>query len=249
MVLSEILRFSENSIAPPSYLRLTHSLIGLIQSSYWLPIRLTRYRAHPPHTYIHIHISIRQENFYLPQCINIYQNVKIYDYLIEYPFARIEATTINKNSFIEYTIIDNDKNDKIFSIDKQKGFIQLLTTIQNNRRLKSDYLLIINALDNQYKLSVNCYLKIHLIRRQQLIPKFIYSSIYNIDLPEIQYHSGRLRQRLFQIIALLDTHVYDKKLEIRYRIVDSNQHFIINRQTGYIAAKQPLNPYTIYEFH
>ncbi|CAF3916710.1 unnamed protein product, partial [Rotaria sp. Silwood1] len=126
-------------------IRLIRSLIDLSNASYWLSIRLTRYRAHPPHTYVHIHISIRQENFYLPQCINIYQNVKIYDYLIEYPFARIEATTINKNSFIEYTIIDNDKNDKIFSIDKQKGFIQLLTTIQNNRRLKSDYLLIINA--------------------------------------------------------------------------------------------------------
>ncbi|CAF4174661.1 unnamed protein product, partial [Rotaria sordida] len=141
-------------------------------------------------------------------------------------------------------------------IDKQKGFVQLSSIIHNNnnnnnnnnRRLKSDYLLTINALDNQYKLSVNCYLKIHFIRRHQLIPKFLSSSIYNIDLPEIQYHSGRIRQRLFQIIALLDNHVYDKKLEVRYRFVDSNQHFIINRQTGYIAAKQPLNPYTIYEF-
>ncbi|CAF1009126.1 unnamed protein product, partial [Rotaria sordida] len=243
------------SIDQQGYLRLTQSLIGLSLSSYWLPIRLTRYRAHPPHTFIHIHISIRQENFYLPQCIDTYQSVKAYDYSIEYPFARIEAKTLNKNSFIEYTIIDNDKNDKIFFIDKQKGFVQLSSIIHNNnnnnnnnRRLKSDYLLTINALDNQYKLSVNCYLKIHFIRRHQLIPKFLSSSIYNIDLPEIQYHSGRIRQRLFQIIALLDNHVYDKKLEVRYRFVDSNQHFIINRQTGYIAAKQPLNPYTIYEF-
>ncbi|CAF3953558.1 unnamed protein product, partial [Rotaria sp. Silwood1] len=31
-------------------------------------------------------------------------------------------------------------------------------------------------------------------------------------------------------------------------LIDTNQHFIINRQTGYIAAKQPLNPATTYEF-
>ncbi|CAF3290402.1 unnamed protein product [Rotaria socialis] len=237
------------SIDQQGYIRLTHSLIGLSQSSYWLPIRLTRYHAHPPHAYIHMHITIRQENFYLPQCVDTYQNVKAYDYSTDYPFARIEATSLNKNSLIQYSIVDSDKDEKLFSIDKQKGSLQLLPAIQNNRRSKSDYFLTINALDNQHKLSVNCYLKIQLIRRNQLVPKFISSPVYNIDLPEIQYHSGRLRQRLFQIVALLDHQVYDRKLEVRYRIVDSNQHFIINRQTGYIAAKQPLNPYTIYEFH
>lgn len=95
---------------------------------------------------------------------------------------------------------------------------------------------------------MNCYLKVQLIRRNQLTPRFISAPVYNVDLPEIQYNSGRLRQRLFQIIALLDHNVYDRKLEVRYRIVDSSQHFIINRYTGYIAAKQPLNPLTIYEF-
>jgi hypothetical protein len=127
--------------------------------------------------------------------------------------------------------------------------LHLSPSIQNNRRVKSDYLLTIKALDTQHKLSVDCYIKIHLIRRRQLIPKFPSAPVYNIDLPEIQRNSGRLRQRLFQIIALLDSKVYDKKLEIRYRIVDSNHHFIINRQTGYIAAKQPLTAYTTYEFN
>ena len=124
-----------------------------------------------------------------------------------------------------------------------------MSSIQNYRRLKSDYLLKIKVFDQQCKLSVHCYLKVHLIRRRQLIPKFIHSPVYNIDLPEIQHHSGKLRQRLFQIIALLKHHVYDKTIDIRYRIVDSNQHFIINRQTGYVAARRPLNPYTVYEFH
>jgi len=126
----------------------------------------------------------------------------------------------------------------------------LLPSIQNHHHhLKSDYFLTIKALDSQYKLSVNCYLKVHLIRRRQLIPKFLYSSIYKIDLPEIELNSGRLRQRLFQIVALLDKNIYDKNLEIRYKFVDINQHFLLNRQTGYIAAKQPLYPYTTYEFN
>ncbi|CAF3629425.1 unnamed protein product, partial [Rotaria sp. Silwood2] len=45
-------------------IRLIHSLSDLSNTSYWLSIRLTRYRAHPPHSYVHIHISIREENFY-----------------------------------------------------------------------------------------------------------------------------------------------------------------------------------------
>jgi hypothetical protein len=172
--------------------------------------------------------------------------VKIYDYSIQYPFARIEATTLNKHSLIQYSL---DNSENIFSINKQTGFLHLLPSVQTHRRLKSDYLLIIKAFDTQSKLSTNCYIKIHLIRRRQLIPKFLLTDNYKIDLPEISVDSGRLRQRLFQIVALLNTEVYDKKLEIRYRFVDSNQHFIINRQTGYIAAKQPLNPYTTYEFN
>ena len=210
---------------------------------------MTRYRAHPPHTFVHLHLSIRQENFYLPQCVHIYQNIKVYDYSIQHPFARSDAISLNKNSLLQYSIVDNDKNENIFSIDPRTGFLNVLPSIQNNRRLKSDYLLTIKALDTQYKLSVNCYLNLHLIRRRQLIPKFISSPNYDVTLPEIERNSGRLRQRLFQIIALLDNKVYDRKLEIRYRIGDSNQHFIINRQTGYIAAKQPLKAYTTFEFN
>ena len=225
---------------------MTDSLIGLSKSSYWLSLRLTRYRAHPPHTYIHIHLSIRQENFYLPQCTDLYQTVKVYDYSIQYPFARIEAKTFNKQSVIQYSLEDTEK---FFSINKQTGFLHLLPSVQTNRRLKSDYLITTKAFDTQSKLSINCYVKIHLIRRRQLVPKFLPADNYKIDLPEIHTDSGRLRQRLFQVVALLDTEVYDKKLEIRYRFADTNQHFIINRQTGYIAARQPLSPYTTYEFN
>ena len=228
------------------YLRLTDSLIGLAKSSYWLVLRLTRYRAHPPHTYVHIHLAIRQENFYLPQCVNLYQNVKVYDYSIQYPFTQIEAHSLNKHSLLQYSL---ENNEKIFAINKQTGFLHLLPSIQTNRRLKTDYLLTIQAFDTQSKLSTNCYVKVQLIRRRQLIPKFLSTTIYQINLPEISAHSGRLRQRLFQIVALLDPQVYEKKLEIRYRFTDSNQHFIINRQTGYIAAKQALNAYTTYEFN
>ncbi|CAF1436676.1 unnamed protein product, partial [Adineta ricciae] len=229
------------------YLRLTQSLIGLSKSSYWLTIRLTRYRAHPAYTFVHLHISIRQENFYLPQCVDVYQNIKVYDYASQHAFHRVEAVSLNKNSHLQYSIVDNEK---LFSIDQRTGSLSLLSSNQNNnRRLKSDYLLTVVAFDTQYKLSAHCYVNIHLIRRRQLIPKFFSAPNYNIDMIEIDRQSGRLRQRLFQIVALLDTKVYSKKLEIRYRIVDSNQHFVINRQTGYIAAKQPLKAYTTYEFN
>ncbi len=89
----------------------------------------------------------------------------------------------------------------------------------------------------------------NLIQRWQLTPKFIYSSIYNIDLMEISSDSKQIRQRLFQVIALLDHKIYNKNLQIRYRILDSKEYFIINRQTGYIATKKPLNPHTTYRFN
>ena len=198
-------------------------------------------------------MSIRQENFYLPQCVDIYQTAKVYDYATQHPFARVEGISLNKNAILQYALAaDNDDdgqaNEKIFAIDKRTGFVSLLPAIQSHRRYKSDYLLTVKAMDNQYKLAVNCYVKIQLIRRRQLVPKFIYAPMYHIELPEIDRQSGRLRQRLFQIIALLDNQVYDRKLEIRYRITDANQHFIINRQTGYVAAKQPLNVHATYEF-
>jgi hypothetical protein len=166
----------------------------------------------------------------------------VYDYLIENEFARVNALSLYDNIQLEYSII----NGKLFSINKQTGFISLLS---NKYLLKSDYLLTIRAFDKQHRLSVDCYVKINFIRRRQLTPKFFYSTIYKIDLIEISTNNKRLRQRLFQVIALLDHKIYEKNLEIRYRIIDSNQYFIINRQTGYIAAKQPLLPYTIYEFN
>ncbi|CAF1545594.1 unnamed protein product [Rotaria sp. Silwood1] len=46
------------SIDQQGSLRLTQSIIDLSKYSHWLSICLTRCRAHPPHTFIHIHISI-----------------------------------------------------------------------------------------------------------------------------------------------------------------------------------------------
>jgi hypothetical protein len=173
--------------------------------------------------------------------VDVYQNIQVYDYSIGNEFARVQGLSLYEDIQLQYSII----NEKIFSINRQTGLISLLS---NNHLLKSDYLLTVRALDNQHQLFVDCYLNIHFIRRRQLTPKFFYSSIYKIDLIEISTNHQRLRQRLFQVIALLDHKIYEKNLEIRYRIIDSNQYFIINRQTGYIAAKQPLYPYTTYEF-
>ena len=225
---------------------MTDTLIGLSKSSYWLSLRLTRFRAHPPHTYVHVHLSIRQENFYFPQCQDLYQTVRVYDYATQYPFAQIQAKTLNKQSHLQYSLVDEEK---IFAMNKQTGFLHLLPSIHTQRRLKSDYLLTTNVFDLQSKLSVSCYVKVQLIRRRQLIPQFLSSTVYKADLPEIPAGSSRLRQRLFQVVALLNPQVYDRKLEIRYRFTDLNHHFIINRQTGYIAAKQPLDSYTTYEFN
>lgn len=194
---------------------------------------------------MHVHVTIRPENFYLPQCVDTYEDIKVYDYATQHPFHRVEALSLNKNSHLRYSLTDNEK---IFAIDERTGYLTLLPAVQNPRRLKSDYLLTVQAMDAQYKLAVNCYVSIQLIRRRQLVPRFLSAPRYDVNLLEIEQGSGRLRQRLLQVAAILDTKVYDKKLEIRYRIVDSNQHFIINRQTGYIATKQPLRAFTTYEF-
>ena len=223
-------------------------MLGSGKLAYWLPIRLTRYRAHPPHSYVHVHVAVRPENFYLPQCLDIYQDVRVYDYAIQYPFARVQGVSLNRNSALQYKLIENDPKEKIFSIDQQTGFLHLLPVAQSQRRLKADSFLTVQAIDTQYRLSTDCYVKVHLIRRRQLVPRFIQAPQYQIDLVQLERQSGRLRQRLFQIIALLENTVYDRKLEIRYRMVDANQHFIINRQTGYVAAKQPLEAYSTYEF-
>lgn len=223
-------------------------MIGSSRFSYWIAIRLTRYRAHPAHSYVHLHIAVRAENLYLPQCIDVHQQVQVYDYSNQYPFARVQARSFNKNTQLQYVLIDQDANEKYFSVDQQSGFLHLLPLSSNSNRLKSDYLLTVQAKEVLSKLTVNCYVKIHWIRRRQLTPRFLHSNIYEVNLPELDRQSGRLRQRLFQIVALLTNSVYNDKLEVRYRMVGFNQHFIINRQTGYIAAKQTLKAYGIYEF-
>ncbi|UJR21665.1 hypothetical protein I4U23_024742 [Adineta vaga] len=230
-------------------IHLVQSLPDTTNLSYWLSIRLTRYYAHPPHSFIRVYISINEENFYLPQCVDNYQQIKLYDYSIQYPFINIQAITFYDNIHLQYSLLNDTTNEKIFAIDKQTGFIQLLWPHQTIRLSKSNYLLTIHALDSQHQLSVDCYLKVDLIQRKQLTPKFIHSPIYNIDLVDISSSSTRIRQRLFQIIALLENDSYEKNLEVRYRITDLNQYFIINRQTGYIATKQPLYPYTTYQFN
>ena len=229
-------------------LRLSQTLIGSSKASYWLPIRLTRYRARPAHSFIYVHVTIRAENLHLPQCDDLYQIVQIYDHSIQYPFAQIQANSFNKNSALQYTLVDQDSNENQFTIDQQTGFLRMLPVNPNSNRIKSDYILTIQAKEIPSKLATNCYVKVHWIRRRQLTPRFIHTPFYDITLPELNRQSGRLRQRLFQIIALLDHRVYDGKLEVRYRMVGFNQHFIINRQTGYIAAKQALKAYGTYEF-
>lgn len=215
-------------------------------SSYWLSIRLTRYRARPPHSFVYLHLTIREDNFYLPQCLHIYQTIKLYDYSIPYPLARIQAISLYDDVQLEYFLMNNTINENIFSIDKQTGFIQFLPSID---LVRSNYLLTIRAFDNQHHLSVDCFLKIHHIQRRQLTPKFSYSSMYNIELMEISSNSKRLRQRLFQVIALLDHQIYSQHIQIRYRILGFQQDFIINRQTGYLAARKPLKSSTIYRLN
>lgn len=215
--------------------------------SYWLSIRLTRYRAHPPHSFIQLHITIQEENFYTPQCVNIYQSVKIYDYSMPIStIARVQALSFYEKIQLKYSIISDNAEDNVFSIDDQNGSIQL--NLNNQLSSLSNYLLTIRAYDNQHDLSVDCYLDVNIIRRNQLTPRFLHSSVYSIDLIESSLNIQRLRQRLFQVIALLDHKVYDKNIEVRYQITDSNQYFIINRQTGYIASKQVLIPNRTYEF-
>ncbi|CAF1545949.1 unnamed protein product [Rotaria magnacalcarata] len=226
-------------------IRLIHSSADLSNATYWLSIRLTRYRARPPHSFVHVHISVREDDFYSPQCVDIYRNVKIYDYSIPSIFARVSALSFYDDIQFQYSIVNDSTNKNMFSIDKKTGSIQLNPT---NHLTLSNYKLTIEALDRQHQLSVDCYLEVNLIRRNQLTPKFFYSPIYYIDLIETSLNSQRLRQRLFQVIALLDHKVYDKNIEVRYQIMDSNQYFIINRQSGYIASKQILEPKKIYEF-
>ena len=230
-------------------IRLTQSLPDTNDLSYWLSIRLTRYYAHPPDSFIRIYISVIEENFFLPQCLENYQYIKLYDYSVQYPFINVQAITFYDNIPLHYTIVNDSTNEKIFTIDKQTGFIQLSWPHQNLRRTNSTYLLAVRASDYQHQVSVDCYLKVKLVQRLQLTPKFIHSSVYNIDLVDASSSSGRLRQRLFQVIALLNNDIYEKNLEVRYRITDTNHYFVINRQTGYIATKQPLYPHTTYHFY
>ncbi|CAF0721029.1 unnamed protein product [Adineta ricciae] len=230
-------------------IRLTQSLPDTPDLFYWLSIRLTRYYAHPPHSFIRIYISVIEENFFLPQCLENYQYIKLYDYSVQYPFINVQAVTFYDSIPLHYTIVNDSTNEKIFVIDKQTGFIQLLWPHQNLRRANSTYLLAVRASDYQHQVSVDCYLKVKLVQRLQLTPKFIHSSVYNIDLVDASSSSTRIRQRLFQVIALLDNDIYEKNLEVRYRITDTNHYFVINRQTGYIATKQPLYPHTTYHFY
>lgn len=205
--------------------------------SFWIILRLTSYRAHPPHSFVHIHLSIREDNFYLPQCVHIYQNLTIYPYSIPYPLARVQAVSLYDSVELEYRLIDNDLNERFFAVNRLTGSIQFLPAIQLEQ---SNYLLTVRALEKQHDLSVDCFVEIHAIQRRELTPKFQHPSIYHLDTTEIPAHSSRLRQRLFQVIALLDHPIYHRNLHIRYRIVDLEEYFIINPQTGYMAAKRSL---------
>ena len=237
------LRINPNGISLSGSIR---SIDLLTNFSYWLPIRLTRYRARPPHSFVYLHLTILEDNFYSPQCLRIYQTIKLYDYSIPHPLARVQALSLYDHVHLEYSLMNNTINERIFAIDKQTGSLRFLPSID---RVQADYFLTIRAFDPQHHLSVDCFLRIDHIQRRRLTPKFAYSSIYNIELMEISSDSDRLRQRLFQVIAVLDDQIYNPNLQIRYRIVDTQEDFMINRQTGYLAARKPLKSSTIYRLN
>ena len=246
MISKVVFRSIEIGDNRSSLLGSLHLIDSLPNSSSWIAIRLTRYRAHPPHSFIHLHLSIREDNFYLPQCVHIYQNLTFYPYSIPYPLARVQAVSLYDDAELEYRLINNKINERFFVVNRLTGSIQLLPAVQFDQ---TDFLLTVRALDHEHQLSVDCFVRIHSIQRRQLTPKFDYPSIYDINLIEIPANSPRLRQRLFQVIALLDHTVYHRNLHIRYRIDDPEEYFLINPQTGYIAAKRPLQSSRIYQLH
>ena len=228
-------------------IRLRYRLIDHAIVSYWFSVRLTRYRARPAHSFVHLHVSIQDDNFFVPECVDLVQNFKFYDYAIPHPLARVQAFSLQWLANLSYSLIREDTDEKLFSVDPSTGHVDVSPLFRTSP--SSTYLLTVRASDRQHYTSVDCYVNIQLIRRRQLIPKFLHPSVYNLDLLEITAHSGRLRQRLFQVVALLDEHVYSSDLEVRYRIVDSHDYFLINPQTGYIAAKQALTAQSIYDLH
>ena len=227
-------------------IRLTQSLIDAPNATYWLSIRLTRYRAHPPHSFVHLHATIHEDNFYLPSCLHVYQHVKFYDSSVQSSLARVQGVSSYPHLDLQYSLVN-----EIFSIDQYSGFIQLRSTVSSpqQQQLPSDYRLTIRVFDVRHHLSVNCYLSVHLLQRNQLTPTFLSPSTFNLDLLEISPGSERLRQRLFQVAALLEHRIDDRALEVRYRIVDLDDYFIVNAQTGYVAAKQALYAHSVYEFN
>jgi len=206
---------------------------------------LTRYRANPPHCHVHFYFRIHEDNFHFPQCRNVYQNLKFYEYSITYPLTRIQGTTIYEHIQLEYYLKSNSVNEKYFSIDKHTGFIQFLPSIKISHLNQSEYFLTIQIHDPEHLLFVDCYLKMNFFQRKDLLPRFLYSPMYNLDLVESQ----QIRQRLFQIPALLNEQIYHKNLRIRYRLIDTNNTFLLNKQTGYVAAGKSLNPHRIYQIH
>ena len=230
-------------------IRLRHRFTDSTIASYWLPVRLTRYRARPAHTFVHLHVSIQDDNFYVPQCVDIYQSLKLYEYSIPHSVVRVQAVSSHWPADLHYSLITENIQENFFSVNSSTGHVDVLPSFRTSPSTSSRYFLTVRAFDRQQYTSVDCFLDIQLFRRRQLTPKFLHPSVYNLDLLEIAAQSGRLRQRLFQVIAVLDEQVYASDLEVRYRIVDSPEHFLINPQTGYIAAKQALLAQSTYDLY
>lgn len=184
-----------------------------------------------------MNVRISEDNFYLPKCIETNQNLQIYDYSISNPIGRVQARGFYRNSNLRYSLINETINENLFNVDRWTGEIYF----RSNRKNLSNSILVVRAADRHG--FVDCFVHIQWIYRHELTPKFLQTSIYDLDFIEI--HSEFFQ---FQVAAIFDHKFYEKNLEIRYRIVRKNDHFMINPRTGCIATKTKLNRNEIHQF-
>ena len=200
-------------------------------------MRLTRYRAHPPTTYAHVYISIEEDNFDVPQCQKVFQTIKLYEFAVSNPISFIR-TEYHRDSFL-YLLMNSNSE---FTVDPRTG------AVNYRNSFPIDSTLAVRVFDEQFQVHTDCFLRIQWIHRHQLIPKFISTLNYQLNLTELSATSFGLRQRLFQLVAILNEEFYENNLEIRYRIVQNLDNFMIHPRTGSIASKRPLKVHSIHRF-
>ncbi|CAF1573648.1 unnamed protein product, partial [Didymodactylos carnosus] len=232
------------------YIRLRRSFDYDVQSSYWLTLRTTIFNARPQFSHIHVYISIRNENNFIPQCHHVYEEITLVEQH-QTPFIQIKAVDKEKDDQLNYAIVEGDEK-QLFYIDSNNGQISFQRPM-HQRQDKRIYVLTIRVSDSgRPTLSSDCLLKVNVLRRKDVRPQFLHNeneNTYYFELPEI--NRSRLKQRLFQIVAILnlpEKMQFNNNLQIRYRLLDPTKHFVINKETGYIAARQSLTSYSIYSF-